>query len=98
MSSPLSKKESKDKKRKKHRLHISIRPTDDGGFRADHSHVPHPDDESPVPSPEEHNLPDSESLADHVQQAYAPQTDEPEEGQAPPTGPSPQPTPAQGQV
>lgn len=98
--SPLSKKESKSKSKKHHKLQMHIHSADGGGFRADSSHIAHPEDDSPVPAPEEHNLPDADSLATHVQESFSPQADPetPPDGAAPPQGESPQPTPTQGQI
>lgn len=99
-TSPLSAKKETKGKKKKHRLHMSLHEVDGGGFRADHMHLPSPEDDSPVPAPEEHNLPDADALADHVQQSFAPQAEPetPPDGAAPPQGESPQPTPTQGQI
>lgn len=98
--SPLSKKKDTKAKKHRHKLQMHIRESDSGGFRADHSHMPSPEDDSPVPAPEEHNLPDADALADHVQQSFAPQADPqtPPDGAAPPQGESPQPTPPVGQI
>lgn len=74
MKSAMSKSEKSEKKGKgKHKLHMHIREADGGGFRADSSYSPHPDDSSPVPASAEHNLPDVKALADHVAENYAPQ-------------------------
>lgn len=91
-NSPLSKSEKKSdaKKKKKHKLHITLHEADGGGLRADHRYEAHPEDESPVPGPEEHNLPTADAAGQHVSEAFAAQQPEtePDGDEAPPPAPT----------
>lgn len=65
------KKKSKSKSQKKHVHEMSIRHSANGGYIAKHSFKPGAD--GMPQEPEEHALPDMDSLASHVQDNMQPQ-------------------------
>ena len=72
MKSPLaeSKKDSGKKKHPKHKSRITIGMADSGGFRADHE--PYTDHEGNPVEAAQHNLPDMDSLNQHVADHFGP--------------------------